>query len=186
MKCFLDMDGVIADFVGAIHKAHGREYCYADPSVRGQFEINPIWGISASEFWSKDSFEFWADIEPTTEASEIVSVLEEAFTTENVCLLTSPSLGVGSISGKRSWVAQHFPQFSNRMIFTSAKQFLAGPERLLVDDRDQNVADFRRHGGRAILVPRHWNSMHAQSDFVGQYISAGVWGVQHNAEERLA
>lgn len=179
MKVFLDMDGVIADFVGAIHKAHGREYCYADPEARGQFEIEPIWGVTPQEFWSKDSYELWAEMNVTPEAVDIVSILESAFGSENIAILTSPSMGPGSVPGKREWMRRHFPQFEKRMIFTNAKEFLAGPNRLLVDDRDKNIVDFYGAGGECILIPRHWNSCHADADRVVARLRGAVgYGVR--------
>lgn len=168
------MDGVIADFVGAIHKAHGRPYCYDDPAVRGRFDIDPIWGISAKEFWSTDTFEFWDTVEPHAEATQIVSLLEETFGSENVCILTSPSNGPGCVPGKRSWIRRHFPQFQKRIIFTSAKEFLAGDQRLLIDDRDSNIKDFRDHGGEAILIPRHWNLLHRHADRVMEVLQRKI------------
>lgn len=166
LQIFLDMDGVIADFVGAIHKAHGREYCYSDLAVRGQFEIPPIWGCTAEEFWKPDSSEFWDSIEPMPDAGEIVSILSGLIDSSEIAVLTSPSDGSGCVPGKRAWIKRYFPQLQKNMIFTSAKQFLAGPDKLLVDDRDKNVADFRKYGGQAILIPRHWNSLHHKSERV--------------------
>lgn len=165
---FLDMDGVIADFVGAIHKAHGREYCYSDPSVRGRFEIEEIWGISTNEFWSTDSYEFWDGVQPTPEAEGIVSLVSDRFGVDNVAILTAPSDGPGCVPGKRAWMRRYFPQFHKRMIFCAAgaKAFLAGDGRYLIDDRDKNIVDFQKSGGSAILVPRHWNTEHAIADQV--------------------
>jgi 5'(3')-deoxyribonucleotidase len=173
MKCFLDMDGVIADFVKAIHEAHNRPYCYADPSARGKFEIEPLWGISSKDFWSTDSYEFWDSVKPTPEATAIVDLVECAFGSENIAILTAPSNGSGCVPGKRNWVKRHFPQFHGRIIFTSAeaKGFLAGEGRVLVDDRDKNVADFRKFGGQAILVPRHWNSLHSAADTTVEHLA---------------
>lgn len=169
-KCFLDMDGVIADFVGAVHEAHGRPYCYADHSVRGRFDIEPIWGISVDEFWKTDTLEFWDSIKPTPEAFEIVSMLEKSFGVDNIAILTSPSNGPGCVPGKRSWMRRHFPQFYKQMIFTSAKKFLSGPSRILIDDRDKNIESFHEEGGETILIPRHWNSHHEDSDHVVEWV----------------
>lgn len=177
MKCFLDMDGVIADFVGAIHKAHGRPYCYDDPAVRGRFDIEPIWGISTKEFWSTDTYEFWLGVDPTPEAFEIVASLEALFRPEDIAILTSPSNGSGCVPGKRHWMRRHFPTYEKRMIFTSAKQFLAGPQRVLVDDRDQNIIDFHAAGGEVILIPRHWNTHHYEADSVLRALLSGLGGL---------
>lgn len=173
-RCFLDMDGVIADFVGAIHIAHNRPYCYAIEANRGKFDIEPLWGITTKEFWSTDSYDFWRTVEPTVEADKIVATLESIFGTENIAILTSPSNGPGCVPGKRDWMKKFFPQFRKQMIFTSAKQFLADEKKLLIDDKDVNVENFRQWGGHAILIPRHWNSRHADSERVIEVLHEGL------------
>lgn len=158
MICFLDMDGVIADFVGGIHKAHNRPYAYDEPTNLGRWALEDIWGITLDEFWQHDSYEFWRNLELTHDAKEIVAVLESAFGRDNIALLTAPSpTDRGCLTGKRAWVECHFPQFSDRIIYAKAKQYLAHPGAVLIDDKPANVDEFRRFGGQAVLVPRPWN-----------------------------
>lgn len=164
-KCFLDMDGVIADFVGALCKIHGRETPYSQPESLGKFDTEKLWGISAEEFWApvkKNSLEFWEGIEKTPEADEIVKLAVLEFGIENVCILTAPSSDHGSVPGKRAWIARHYPCFSKRILFAtaSAKQFCAGRGKYLIDDKDSNVDEFDTAGGTGILVPRPWNAEH--------------------------
>ena len=52
MFCFLDMDGVIADFVGGICHAHNRPYPYDEPAALGVWDIEKLWSMSAAEFCS--------------------------------------------------------------------------------------------------------------------------------------
>ena len=47
MYCFLDMDGVLADFVDGVCQAHDRAFPYDDPSNYGHFDIEPLWGMSS-------------------------------------------------------------------------------------------------------------------------------------------
>lgn len=161
-KCFLDMDGVIADFMGSLCAAHGKTSPYVDSKNLGTFDTEKIWGISDREFWApvaKNSYDFWKGIEKTHDADGIVAAVEEAFGRENVCILTAPSKDPGSVPGKREWIARNYPQFNKRMIFATAstKQFMAGIDKVLVDDKDTNVDEFRKSGGAAVLVPRQWN-----------------------------
>lgn len=168
-KCFLDMDGVIADFVTGACIAHGRPSPYTEPESLGIFDMEKLWSVTPAEFWfpiNAGGFAFWSGLAKTPEADGIVSLVSEAFGVENVAILTSPSMDAGCVPGKRAWIAKYFPQFSNRILFGSAKEFLAGPDKFLVDDRDKNILDFEKHGGIGVTVPRPWNALHSASDRV--------------------
>lgn len=157
MKIFLDMDGVLADFVGGACTAHNRT-CYDHPSHYGEFNLETIWGISAAEFWAPtNNFEFWASLAKTPEADMIVETAVKLVGWENVAILTSPSLHPSCVPAKRYWIEKYYPRLTKNMIFAWGKGFIAGPGKLLVDDRDRNVDDFRAGGGHAVLVPRLWN-----------------------------
>lgn len=157
MKIFLDMDGVLADFVGGACKAHNRT-CYDHPSHYGEFQLEKIWGITPAEFWKPtNSFEFWASLAKTPEADMIVETAVKLVGWENIAILTSPSLHESCVPAKRYWIEKYYPRLTKNMIFAWGKGFIAGPGKLLVDDRDRNVDDFRAAGGQAVLVPRLWN-----------------------------
>lgn len=160
---FLDMDGVIADFVGAICKAHGRPSPYTEASAMGVFEIERLWGMTAREFWQpcNDDAGFWYGLELMPDAEAIVTHVSRSFGPENVAILTSPSLDRDCVPGKRAWIKKYFPQFAGSMIFTGAKRFLAHEDAMLIDDRDKNVEDFIAAGGEAVLIPRPWNVLHS-------------------------
>ncbi len=164
-KVFLDMDGVIADFMGALCKVHGREIPYGNPANLGRWDTEQIWGISEKDFWApvaSNSLEFWETIDKTPEADEIVKLAVLEFGLENVCILTAPSKDAGSVPGKRNWISKYYPCFSKRMLFAtaSAKHFCAGSGKYLIDDKDSNVDEFDAAGGIGILVPRPWNAEH--------------------------
>lgn len=160
---FLDMDGILADFVGAVCKAHGRTDPYLDPSSHGIFEMEKLWGITAAEFWAPaDTHEFWANIPKMPDADGLVQCTINSFGEENICILTAPSNSPGCISGKRAWMKQHYPQFKKRMIFATAKHFIAGPGKFLIDDRDENIEAWIKAGGFGLLVPRPWNKLHEE------------------------
>ncbi len=89
-------------------------------------------------------------------------------------MLTSPSSSMYCIPGKRDWIRRHYPQFNKRIIFGSAKQFIAGPAKLLIDDKDSNIVEFEKHGGIGIRVPRLWNSKHNLSNQVIPYLKTGI------------
>lgn len=166
MKCLLDMDGVITDFIGAINKVHRKENPFDDPKNRGVYAVEKLWKMTAKEFWKPaDSMEFWEGLEKTPEADWIVDIVIGRFGLNNVAILTAPSLFDGCMAAKKRWMERHYPLLAKRIIFCAAgvKEFLAGPNKVLVDDRDSNIIEFQKAGGVGVLVPRPWNVRHEHS-----------------------
>ncbi len=165
MKILLDLDGVLVDFVGGACKAHGRPNPYAEPLVAtaGRYGMDEIWGMGAAKFWKplKDP-KFWEGLEFMPDAEVLLEVCEQAVGAENVCLLTSPSLGSGPVLGKANWIGKRMPGYRLRFLIGSAKTFCAHSGSVLVDDSDHNVDAFRNAGGHAVMVPRAWNRLHTQ------------------------
>lgn len=169
MKLFLDMDGVLADFVGSISKAHNKPSPYTDPSTigisLGLFDIEKIWGITIKQlFEPSNNYDFWHKMDKTPEADELVKAAFKAVGSDNVAILTAPSISEWCVPGKRAWVRRHYPELVNKIIYGSAKEFLSGPDKILIDDRDKNIDAFNQAGGRGILIPRLWNKDHELAD----------------------
>ena len=167
MRCYLDMDGVLVDFIGGANRAHGKEDPFLIEANRGTYAVEELWGMTPKEFWEPlNSLEFWENLEKTPECDEIIELACNGFGDENVCILTAPSEFEGCMVAKQRWMKKHYPEFVKRTIFAAAgtKQFIGGPEKLLIDDRDSNVEEWRKAGGRGILLPRPWNKLHHQSD----------------------
>lgn len=179
------MDGVLADFIGALSIAQCKPNPYTDPAIRGAalgcWDTDKLWGISVKEFWApSNTYEFWDTINKTPEADDIVDLVYRLVGEENVAMLTAPSTFEGCIPAKRAWIRRHYGDLSKRMIFTLSKEFLATPTNILIDDRDKNVDDYYRAGGPAILVPRLWNRLHALAnigmtlDFVEEKLNEAI------------
>ena len=65
------------------------------------------------------------------------------------------------VAGKVDWINTEIPREMRRnFLIGPNKAIAARPDALLIDDHDQNVTDFRKAGGHAILMPRPWNSLH--------------------------
>lgn len=177
--CFLDMDGVIADFVGSTCKAHNLESPYGNENCNGVFEMEDCWGMSVEQFWAPlSNYEFWAKMPKTLEADEIVEYLIQRFGAENICILTNPSSYDGCITAKKAWITENYPVLSKQMLFGSAKQYLAGPGRYLVDDRTKNIQAFESFGGIGITVPRSWNARYFHRNNVMQEIRSQFYGAE--------
>jgi len=158
-RCFLDIDGVLADFTEGVCRAFGLNYkkLYQEDAFN-TWNWNRRLGISDEEMDAACNIDFWAGLRPTSDWKGTLWMLEKWLGTENTFLLTTPMPNPGSWTGKKLWVDRYVPQYSKRLIISPAKKHLyAKPGVLLVDDNQDNVINFMEHGGETILVQRPWN-----------------------------
>lgn len=176
MFAFLDMDGVIADFVGGVCAAHGKSSPYEDLNNHGVWDMESLWGMSAREFWApcNNNPEFWDSLSKTHDADLIVETVVSRFGVDNVAILTSPSMDPQCVPGKRRWIRRRYPYLEKQMLFGSAKHFLAGPKRVLIDDRSKNIDDFEKAGGSVVCVPRLWNDLHPLAAQAADYVKMSL------------
>jgi len=147
-KIFLDMDGVIVNFVKGMCKMHG------EPEIK-EWLTPQIFGLTIKQFWAPCNFtNFWANLEWMPDGCKILRTAEKI---GDVYILTAPTLSANSYSGKIKWIENNLIRYKHRTIICPCKELLAG-NGILVDDSDKNVDTFRKAGGQAILVPRPWNS----------------------------
>ena len=159
------MDGVLADFLGSamtIHNKSFKDLWVNNLRNRGKFWVDEIWGISREEFWSPIISDegFWSGLEPYPRARELIDTLHDYVGKGNVYLLTAPAPYPGCYSGKMEWILQQCPELKNKVILTKHKGLLARPDTLLIDDADHNIIQFTKAGGKAVLLPRPWNTEH--------------------------
>jgi 5'(3')-deoxyribonucleotidase len=157
MICFLDVDGVLANFNKGAFLALGLEYRPDHPALR-RWDWYTYFGISIEGLNAVCDWAFWAGLEWTPDGHEIMELVESTFGRKNVYLLTTPMPNVGSESGKSIWVRRHLPDYLDRLIVSRApKHIFAGPDRVLIDDNTDNIVHFREGGGQAVPVARPWN-----------------------------
>ena len=173
MKIFLDLDCVLADFVGGACKAHGLtvkdvlpfwpagEYGMALPVGRALGKTDGE--FTEADFWRplNGSRAFWANLPSLPWAGDLVELVSGAF--DDWYIVTAPSWCDECIPGKMEWCRRFFglgcADF-DRMIPTRHKHLLSGPGRVLIDDNEENVAGWEAEGGRGILFPSHHNRFH--------------------------
>lgn len=173
-RLFLDIDGVLADFVSPAMEAHGKPFD-VDTYPSGMWAIEDVLGVTPDAFWSKfDGYNFWRGLKVYDGAKAFVEELELTFGSKNICLLTSPSKHHDCIRGKKDWIDEHFPQFKKQVLFGSAKYFCANPSAMLIDDNDNNCDLFEAAGGKAVRVPRPWNKLGHKNDAYWRVIYVAV------------
>lgn len=166
-KCFLDLDGVLADFTGGAAKHFGVPDPYNQSgTVRGPeaWDTPGLMGIEPDGFWSSLDYDFWRHLDKHAEADGILAELRRQFRRDEICFLSAAGTRhPGCLEAKRDWCDEHFPGIPLLLAVAvpggePPKNFCASRDALLIDDSDANVNAFRDAGGKAWLVPRPWNT----------------------------
>lgn len=152
MIFFLDMDGVLVDTMSVYLSDHN-----VDPKnwPPGEWDVEKAFGIP-SKNWLRKSSDWWAKLPPTSLLPKL-----QAFLAGKRTYICTTLTAEESYCGKVAWLEKHWPEMVRRVIPTDDKWLLAQFDRVLVDDKDSNVNEWTEYGGRGILVPRIWNSLHA-------------------------
>lgn len=157
MTVFLDLDGVMANFQDAVCAVHGVQTPYLDSANHGSYDMYKLMGMTAKQIEAPLTFKFWSRLEKMDDADLILAFAKSLGT---VYFLSAPVDTNGCRDGKHVWVKRNYPQHRLILCDAEAKHAVAHPGAWLIDDRDDNVKRFRRGLGKAVLVPRPWNSLH--------------------------
>lgn len=181
MVIFVDVDEVLADFTGAALAVHGitREEL-ENKRTPGHWDIDEVLGIKPNDFWAPihaKGEEFWGTLPRLPWALELIDFLLDKVGRDNVCLLTSPVRGRACYDGKERWIDYHFGTEFNRII-TPHKHFMAGPQSVLIDDRERTIIKFRERLGYGIVFPTRGNGMHEFSSDPLQFVKAAFASLQ--------
>lgn len=160
---YIDLDGVLSDFVTGIHKAMGVEYDIHNWPYPREWDFFSHAPFSFAQANAKCTSKFWAELPWMEDGPDILGVIQRYALPTDCAILTRPMDHLGSYTGKARWVNKHVPDFSKRLIPTWIdKHELAHPKAVLIDDRPESIAEFREAGGHGILVPRPWNEGHSR------------------------
>lgn len=162
--CYLDLDGVLVDFVGGAFELHGKSI----PPDQVRYDCWEQMDLTEAEFFAPMGREFWANLKWTDEGPWLFRELEKIFH-EEIVLVTAPCKTDGCRDGKTDWVRKHLPKYEDSLNICRAKHKLAAPSKLLVDDRQGNTDKFIARCGKAVLVPRPWNRLLGETDDKGRF-----------------
>lgn len=150
----LDMDGVLAQFAESANRL------FPQPLAEiTEWDMCIQLGISEDEFWNRveqEGEDFWTNLPEYPWAAGLVDALENF---APVTLASSPSRDPHSCSGKRKWMNSRFGHRFKKYMLGSDKWLMARPDRVLIDDNQENIRKFREHGGEGILFPQKWNDL---------------------------
>lgn len=145
---FLDMDGVLTDFERRFEQFAGvtpDEFIAQKTIQVGEDKAN-------EEFWNlidkQIGVRFWAGMPWMSQGEELYKYVKSYKPT----ILTSPSRDESSRIGKGVWVKRNMSGVPVKFGFkASGKAKYAGPNKILIDDREDNIAAWKAAGGIGIL-----------------------------------
>lgn len=157
MRIFLDVDGVLADFVGTAARHMG-----FDPSLVTAWDFYSLIGTTDRQFWDtvkSYGSEFWKTMDKYPWCGDL---FRDCSKVGDVSLLTAPppraDCRPAAVSGRIEWIHATFGESFKDYFAGCKKESLAGAGAVLLDDSDSNCRKFEAAGGRAILFPRPWNA----------------------------
>lgn len=154
----LDLDGVCCDFVTAALDLYDTQLAHDDIL---HYHFFGRLNTSVSEFYEKvDAMgpSFWTDMAPYPWFEELYAYLRAQ---DRVVFLTADTPSKYCLSGKKTWLEKHAsidgvsPDFI--MCPAHIKQLVARPDRLLIDDYEDNRSQWLNAGGKCFLWPMPWN-----------------------------
>jgi hypothetical protein len=146
-KIYCDMDGVLCDFEGRFEHFTGLtpdQYREKVKREYGEKKVDEMfWDIIDHQI----GLRFWRGMSWMPGGRELWSYIKPYKPT----LLTAPSWHDSSKEGKKLWVEDHM--VGTPIVFKQAdkKPDLAGPNIILIDDREDTIMNWKHRNGIGIL-----------------------------------
>ena len=136
-QIYCDMDGVLADFDKGYKELTGVDL--GGKHAKGD-----------AKFWkpiSDAGSNFWLNLDWMSGGKTLWNYIKQY----NPTLLSAPSRENESRLGKRLWVKNNIPGTKLILASASKKQNYSGTNKILIDDRPDNIEQWRSKGGIGIL-----------------------------------
>ena len=134
---YCDMDGVLVDFDKGYKDLTGINTKEAD-AKGSKFFWEPI---------SKAGASFWIRLKWMPDGKQLWDYIKQY----NPSLLSAPSREESSKIGKRVWVKRNLPGVKLILANAINKQNYSGENQILIDDREDNITQWRDKGGIGIF-----------------------------------
>jgi len=150
-QIYCDMDGVLCDFEGRFEHFTGLspdQYRAKAQKEYGEKKVDEkFWDIIDHQV----GLRFWRGMPWMSEGRELWDYIKPYKPT----LLTAPSWHNSSREGKQLWAEDHLntEKIKIPIIFKQAdkKANLSGPNKILIDDREDTIMDWKHKNGIGIL-----------------------------------
>ena len=136
-KIYCDMDGVIVDFEDGYERLTGKNI--KGNHVKGDGDFwQPITDAGAN---------FWINLKWMSDGEKLWKYIKNY----SPSILSAPSREKSSRIGKEIWVRTNIPGTELILKPAPEKQLLAEPNAILIDDRKDNIQQWKDAGGIGIL-----------------------------------
>jgi len=147
-EVFVDMDGVLTDFERRFEQFAG----VTPDEYMSQKEIQYGKDKANEQFWElvdkQIGVRFWAGMPWMPEGEELYKYIKKY----KPSILTSPSREESSRIGKGVWVKRNMSGVPVKFGYgANGKAKFAGPNKILIDDREDNISAWKAAGGIGIL-----------------------------------
>ena len=166
--CFLDLDGVIVNWLDAI-----RQHIGAPPEIYDGFRKDPLslnHDTVDALYGGRPAFkaiqqsrppEWWLNLEMYPWANNLINRLNNNFP---LVFLTSPGTCPMSGQGKLQWQAKNYPDIP--IVIARHKWVVASSTKVLIDDDDWQLSRFSNAGGHSIK----WRNQFELAEFTPKAI----------------
>lgn len=138
-KVYVDMDGVICDFTGAVRKLGPiPEQGLAEDATQEQKQAMYDAIEEAGE-------SFWAGMKWTENGKKLWKMLKSY----KPVLLSSPGKFLYAPAAKKKWIDKHIPGVT--LFLEEDKWIFVESNAILIDDKESNIRDWNEAGGLGIL-----------------------------------
>jgi len=138
---YCDMDGVLTDFDKRFKSLNPEHLTAAQYQAKNGIE----------KFWDfidvDNKIKFWVGMEWMPDGKVLWDYIKDKQPT----LLSAPSRKPQSRLGKRLWVKNNLPGTPLILASAEKKQNYSGKDKILIDDRPDNIEQWRARGGKGIL-----------------------------------
>ena len=138
---YCDMDGVLTDFDKRFKSLNPEHLTAAQYQAKNGIE--KFWDVIDVD----NKIKFWVGMEWMPDGKVLWDYIKDKQPT----LLSAPSKNPSSRLGKRLWVKNNLPGTPLILASSEKKQNYSGKDKILIDDRPDNVEQWRARGGKGIL-----------------------------------
>jgi hypothetical protein len=146
-KIYCDMDGVLCDFDKRFEQFGGM----SPKEYENKYGTNKFWELIDD----KVGYSFWSKIPWMSDGKQLWEYIKKY----KPSLLSAPSKKSSSRYGKRLWVNENLPGTKLILASREKKQNYSGKNKILIDDRSDNVNEWIAKGGIGILYTSASNTI---------------------------
>lgn len=189
MKCYLDMDGLLAnlfDFIG--QRIYGKDY--KDVTAEEKKKARSIW-TNKEEFYQKlgGSYEVFANLDPYPTNDTLIKKVIEKFGSFYICSHPSPIETQDCINGKKDWIQKHiipkYGRYFKGAFFPKNKSMYAinddGTPNVLIDDYIPYIDMWDKKGG----IPIRLQSSNYDNNSIAKYLDEQFSKIQQNESFKI-